>query len=258
MLSSEMSTPLRTVTSKEVAHYREHGWVYLPSLIDRSVITELLSDAKARAAQEQLRPPVSAAATYFTIYQRLALQRPEWAKIALGEAMARNIECLMQVSRVRFYQDSLLVKQPEGDVHGATTYHQDFPFHALDRSNWLTVWVALADLPASSGTMRFYSGSHQLGSLGRTVVSGEDAAYRCEAAGSKLSEARDLAAGDATVHNALTVHGAPANRTTASRWAYTALYMDEATLYTGAPYKPVDMTGLQPSGKVDERFPVLR
>ena len=258
MLPNVTATCLRTITCEEVADYRVQGWVHLPSLVERSVIAEMFSDAKLRAAQDNLRPPVSAAASYFTIYQRLALQRPQWGGVFLGSAMARNIERLMQVSHVRFYQDSLLVKQPEGDLHGATTYHQDFPFHALDRSNWLTVWVALADLPATSGTMRFYSGSHRMGSLGRTLVSGEDAAFLSEAAGCRVSEACDLAAGDATVHNALTVHGAPANRTTAARWAYTALYMDAATLYTGAPYKPVDMTGLQPGGKVDERFPLLK
>ncbi|MFD0851413.1 hypothetical protein ACFQ07_04245, partial [Actinomadura adrarensis] len=73
-----------------------------------------------------------------------------------------------------------------------------------------------------------------------------------------LSEPFDLAAGDATVHSALVIHGAPENRRDRPRLSFTATYFDADTLYTGAPYGQTDDLGLTVNKPFDhELFPVV-
>lgn len=69
-----------------------------------------------------------------------------------------------------------------------------------------------------------------------------------------------MAPGDATVHHALTVHGACENLGASPRLSFTVTYFDADALYTGAPYKQTDE--LSPRLRVNEpfdrpRFPLL-
>ncbi|GAA3144284.1 phytanoyl-CoA dioxygenase family protein [Nonomuraea salmonea] len=127
--------------------------------------------------------------------------------------MGRNaVRLLHGVRAVRVQVTNLLVK--EAGEHGATEFHQDFPWMPMDRSAMLTVWLALADVPAGMGALRFYAGSHRHGLLGRSFTRPDDDQLTQHPwlKELELSPPLDLEAGDATVHHALTVHGAPANR----------------------------------------------
>jgi hypothetical protein len=146
------------------------------------------------------------------------------------------------------------------DGHGATEFHQDFPWMPMDRSAMLTVWLALVDVPADMGSLRFYSGSHRFGVLGRSFTRpGDDQLTQHPWLKElEVSPPLDLAAGDATVHHALTVHGAPANRRDTPRLSFTVTYFDAHALYTGTPYRQTDGLGLTVNAPFDHpRFPVV-
>lgn len=163
--------------------------------------------------------------------------------------MGNNCARFLDVPRIRLLADGYLLKMPEqGGLHDATLYHQDFPGNPVDRSSFLTVWIALHDMDADQGVMRFYSRSHRLGVFGQVFADGIDLRNRCpDLKEADLSPPMHLRAGDATVHHSLTVHGAPPNRTETPRWAYNILYMESDARYTASP-------GLFPEGVVLEPF----
>ena len=169
------------------------------------------------------------------------------------EAAARR---LLGASKVRLQITNLLVKQQRGTGrHDApTVFHQDFPWMPMDRSAMLTFWVALAPITAEMGSLRFRDGSHRAGLLGRSFVrDGDDlpSVYPW-LADLPLVGGFDLEPGDATVHHALTVHGAPMNTGDSTRLSFAATYFDAATLYTGAPYTQTDQ--LEPALTVNRAF----
>ncbi|WP_205315384.1 phytanoyl-CoA dioxygenase family protein, partial [Nonomuraea lactucae] len=180
--------------------------------------------------------------------------------LATSAAMGRNAARLLRgVRAVRIQVTNLLVKEP--GEHGATEFHQDFPWMPMDRSAMLTIWLALADVPADMGSLRFYSGSHRCGVLGRSFTrAGDDQLTQHPWLKElELSPPLDLQAGDATAHHALTVHGAPANHRDTARLSFTATYFDADALYTGLPYRQTDGLGLEVNRPFEHpRFPCLR
>ena len=151
--------------------------------------------------------------------------------------MGRNAARLLALPQVRLLSTGgYLLKMPESaQQQYGTLFHQDYPGHAVDRSNFFTVWFALHDMPAEAGAMRFYSRSHMRGVLGQAYIDDMDIRERYKLKDADLSPPLKMRAGDATVHHALTIHGALPNRTAHPRWSYAYIYFDADTRYNGAP-----------------------
>ncbi|MEU6037338.1 phytanoyl-CoA dioxygenase family protein [Actinomadura sp. NPDC047616] len=257
-----LRAPVREVTDEEVARFREHGWAPLPGLVEPGFVAGLRERALDRLAGRRGRFRNGYVDRAFGQDRDIARHDEAFAALALSPRLGRNvIRLLTGVDAVRLQVTNLLVKEPAGgDGHGATVFHQDFPWMPMDRSAMLTVWLALDDVPADMGALRFYNGSHRYGSLGRSFVrDGDDALSNHPWLETlELSEPLDLAAGDATVHSALVIHGAPENRRDRPRLSFTATYFDAAALYTGAPYGQTDDLGLKVNEPFDHpRFPVV-
>ncbi|NUO98105.1 MAG: hypothetical protein HOV96_33525 [Nonomuraea sp.] len=253
-----MEIPVREATDDEAAFFGEHGWVRLGGLVAPGTVAEL----RVRA-EERLRARTRARETLvdraFGQSRDIAAEDGLFGALAKDPAMGRNaVRLLRGVRAVRVQVTNLLVKEP--GEHGATEFHQDFPWMPMDRSAMLTVWLALADVPADMGSLRFYGGSHRCGLLGRSFTrEGDDQLSQHPWLKElELSPPLDLRAGDATVHHALTVHGAPANRRDSARLSFTVTYFDADALYTGLPYRQTDGLGLEVNRPFEhERFPCL-
>lgn len=250
-----MPVEVRSATGFEVAFFQENGWVRLPGLV--SGVEELRSIAVARLGQRD-RDRKTAVDAAFGQDRDIAESDPLFRSLALDPSLGRTAARLLHgVAEVRIQVTNLLVKEPEGS-HGATVFHQDFPWMPMDRSAMLTVWLALVDVPADMGSLRFYSGSHRHGVLGRSFTrDGDDQLTQHPwLKDLPLSEPLDLKAGDATVHHALTVHGAGANQRDTSRLSFTVTYFDAEALYTGTPYSQTDGLGLTVNQPFDHpKFP---
>lgn len=236
----------RAATEAEVSFFRSNGWVHLPALLDPTTTERIRGRAdevlrlNRRAgefgdiAERNFRPfPGEDRRSDFSTH------------VVQSAVMGINCARFLGVPRVRLLADGYLLKMPEqGGVHDGTLYHQDFPGNPVDRSSFLTVWIALHGMEASQGAMRFYNRSHRLGVFGQVFADGIDLRERCpDLREADLSPPLNLLAGDATVHHSLTVHGAPPNRSDSPRWAYNILYMDSDARYTASP-------GLFPEGVV--------
>ncbi|MEV0398435.1 phytanoyl-CoA dioxygenase family protein [Actinoallomurus sp. NPDC050550] len=254
-----MAAPVRDVTEEEARFFRENGWVRLPGLVARDFVERLRRRALDRLAARRGTPGTGFVDQAFGQDRDIAEHDEDFGALATSPALARGaVRLLTGVERVRLQITNLLVKEP--GEHGQTVYHQDFPWMPMDTSAMLTVWLALADVPADMGSLRFFTGSHRYGTLGRSFVrEGDDALTRHPwLRDLELSPPLDLAPGDATVHSALTIHGAPQNRRDAPRLSFTATYFDAAALYTGTPYGQTDGLGLEVNRPFDHpKFPLV-
>ncbi len=240
-----LQAPVRDVTDEEIAHFREHGWARLPRLVGPDFVCDLRERALIRFRERQSPFRNSFVDQAFGQDRDIARHDEAFAALATSPAIGRNAtRLLVGVESVRLQVTNLLIKEPS---HDETVFHQDFPWMPMDRSAMLTIWLALADVPADMGALRFYNGSHLHGTLGRSFVrEGDDApAQHPWLKDLELSPPLDLATGDATVHSSLVVHGAPANRRDRPRLSFTATYFDATALYTGAPYGQTDDLGLE-------------
>ena len=250
------TTPLaREVTSEEVAHYQKNGWAKLPGLISQELAGEILSTVRDR----MLAPGDNAAVKTGAIKADDKLDKihdrdiwRDWhfparddkleplRSLAFSQELGRNAALVLEREvAINYHADLVAVKMPAGHSSSKPTgFHQDWVNFPFDRAGFLTFWIALDEITADMGAMRFYNGSQCAGPLGKMGLDGPELPdyYTDLADKYALSTPIDLAAGDATVHNGLVVHGAPENATDRPRWALIIAYHPADTCYTGAPH----------------------
>ena len=256
----------RPVTADEIAHYHEHGWVMLRSLVDPAIIAGVLSIARERMGSDgDSNEPFGRDISYFNATGAGGLFIPELR--SLMEACSREAASLMARRNppgIRYFTDVFATKLPSGHRtrnagNGATSFHQDFISYGVDRSGGMTFWIPLEAYGPEAGTMTFVSGSHRLGALGGFLTGTGDLLRDLpELQELQLSEAMRYGLGDVTVHSHMTVHGAGKNLTDNPRWAYLITINPADAVWTGAQLEAFDPVGMTPYQTFDDqRFPVL-
>lgn len=251
------------LSAEQIASYRKNGWLLIEGLLDRAT-TEAIRLAAQRTADAGVQP----AQSYYNDqgFQRVhsIIDEPLLSDPTLNTlpttrrfgSLARSL-----IGRdTRFYRDCTFAKPPQREQGVATGWHQDLCYWPFDRKGALTIWIALVDVPAIAGSMRFINGSHQWGPLGRAEYSPDKHVLQqypeIQFTEADVSPPLDLKAGSATVHDGLTMHSAPPNSADFVRWAYALSYMPADTWYTGTPTKICDPLGLKVSAPFDHpKFP---
>jgi hypothetical protein len=254
---------IRAVTPEEVASYRETGWVKLerfvaPDLAD-GLLTRLID---LMSGEEQKDNPFQGSGfTAFKAYEDPARQDEFFEQFTHSLPFAQAARDLMGRPE-RFYEDKALCKEPAASGGGETPWHQDFSYHPFDRQGTLLFWMPLVDCPPEKGTMRFLSGSHRGGLFGRFIhrTDGYDLVdhYPDILDRYPISAPLQLARGDITVHDRMTVHYAPENQTDSTRFVYTVSWFNTDALYTGMPCHRMDGLGLKVNEPLDHpNFPTI-
>jgi hypothetical protein len=244
---------MRDVTDAEVEHYQQKGWAKLDGLISAELAAEIL--ATVRAEIEGGGVDERDISTY-TNDRRGVGDRRQWrdlrfpardngleplASLVFGKEIGRNAQRLIgREVPVNYHADIIAVKMPQGHVASQPTgWHQDWVNFPFDRVGFLSFWIALEDMPPERGVMRFLDGSHHAGPLGRMGIDAEtDLTTHYDGLLERypISPEFGLKAGDATVHDAMVVHGAPENSTDKPRFAAILSYHPADTCFTGAPH----------------------
>ncbi|MBX3510140.1 MAG: phytanoyl-CoA dioxygenase family protein [Hyphomonadaceae bacterium] len=271
---------VRALRDDEIALYRTHGWVKAEALIAPETAAQMLAIARPIVetpdlADKDRRAPKTddwgsrvVDSGYWRDYHFIARDdgREPFRTIAFDSAIGRNSQRLIgRDVAVRFNTDFLAVKVPgptDGPANRPTAPHQDFVNVPFDRVGNHNYWIALDEVKAEQGALRFYSRSHRLGPLGLHDDDHEQvlASYRAlmDAEGVALSEPVELKPGDATIHSSMTIHCAPPNLTDRWRIGYVLAYMPADSRYTGAPYYNVAGTGIEMGDEFDHaRFPII-
>lgn len=266
----DVETCIRQVTVEEVEFYRANGWVKLEGLMVPELAEEILKRAKDRMGKQAtaelpdnrpgiMNPQLRA---IWRDWQNPTDEDDFFRAVSQSRPFGRLASRLLHQRDVRWWSDAILCKLPSAKGGSRTPWHQDFPYLSLDRIGLMNVWVALVEMPPEMGTMRFLNGSHQAGPMGRVIhrTDGKDLLDLYPWIGEQhtISEPLHLQPGDATVHDWMTVHAAPANETDAPRWAYTNSLFPAETLFTGAQQRRTDGLDLKINEPLEHpRFPVL-
>lgn len=183
---------------------------------------------------------------------------------------ARWAAQLLGTTSVRLLEDNALNKSPS--PHDLR-WHQDYSYWPLAQPNAVTAWVALDDTAQHNGAMLMACGSQHLGER-LPVVFGTGTAYLREARPPSVTEVGDpaelnlpvevveLAAGEVSMHSALTWHASGPNLSAGSRRAMVMRYVADGTIWLGErryEYNYSDEeVGLAPGEPIGGRyFPVI-
>ena len=234
----------RRITAQERDHYREHGWVHLKRLIDPELAADLRDRIKARmASQDKGTVNSRKNAVFFQTWVDPAATDPEIAKLGYSDELG-SVAAHLVGRPVRRWNNIVLLKEPHPQPFSAgTPWHQDLPALPHDRVGRPNIWIALNDIPPERASLRFLSGSHRLGPIGR--FSSSDALdYYPELADQFPVAELHLEPGDATVHESPTLHGSQANTTDETRYVYCATFVRSDACYTGTQSNVADGLGL--------------
>ncbi len=240
----------------------------------RGVIPLEWLDFLAEAIEDAMRTPGPHAEEYesaggagrFYGEIEVAERHPAFRRFALESPAAEIAARVMGASRVNFFYDQLLVKEP--GTSARTPWHQDQPYWAVSGYQVASVWVPLDPVPEDV-SVEYVCGSHRW-----PEYSPYHFADGSPYAGTGLPPLPDIEGnrdkyeirrfamqpGDCLVFQAMIVHSAPGNtgkfrrRALATRWCGDdARYCRRA----GEVAIPTQDPGLAHGAKLDcERFPV--
>jgi Phytanoyl-CoA dioxygenase (PhyH) len=259
MTTTLLSPAVRLVTAGERDFYRENGWVHLKRLIDPGYAAEIHERVRRQMGADGAGAPRRRAkAAFFRTFVDPAADDPTIAALGYSNELGSAAAHLLG-RPVRRWNNIILVKNPDpAPFSAATPWHQDLPSLPHDRVGRPNVWIALNDIPPERASLRFLSGSHRLGPIGRFQETDALDYYPELATRYPMGPALHLEPGDATVHEAPTVHGTAANTSGEARYVYCVTYVRADARFTGGQSNVTDGLGLpvwQPFEH--EKFPLV-
>lgn len=246
--------------AEQVSAFRRQGWTKLPRLLNDAELARLQEiycieeetgastlmgqaaedDADAEAFAYQAHPDMA------KMWDNRIDLRTRWPELQpIVARYAAVAAALIGCNEVLIFWDKTFTKPPVAEGTRQSVWHQDYPYNPIDRRGFLSVWLAVEDVTQEMGAMRFVPGSHRLGPLGRFDLVGRehewDETLRPEDR-ELVSEpvTQPLTAGEATVHDGLTLHGAGENLSDRPRRGWTMIFMPAETRWTGGPHPHVD------------------
>lgn len=209
--------------------------------------------------------PAGSAGRFFgdlELFHRL----PKFRRFALESPAARIAAQVMRATRVNFFYDQVLVKEP--GTSERTPWHQDQPYWAVSGRQLCSVWLTLDPVPEAV-SVEYVRGSHlwpefspyHFADGSPYADTGLPPLPDIDARRGEYSIARfAMQPGDCLVFQAMIVHGAPGNsgrhrrRALSTRWAGDdaryCVRRGEVAIPTAAP-------GLAHGARLDsERFPL--
>jgi len=228
------STPLRPVTEREIAAYERDGVVLLRGMFGADWIA-FLAEAVERAMADPgpLAEEYESAAGGGRFFGDLDLwQRHDAFRRFVFDSPAAEIAArAMRASRVHFFYDQLLVKEP--GTAARTPWHQDQPYWAVAGRQVCSIWLPLDPVDPDT-SVQYVRGSHAWDRAFAPRHFSDGTPYR----GRDLDPLPDIDAdpaaydiarfalepGDCLLFQAMIVHGAPGNasgrrrRALATRW----------------------------------------
>lgn len=205
-----------------VAHYRAHGYVVVPDLLDAAEVTELRavtdrvsSTADGSGAETPVfdfDPAVGAAPPTIQRIKKPHRVDPFYAALSHHPKILAVLERLIGID-IRLSHSKINMKAAHGGA--ALEWHQDWAFAPHTNMDTCVASVMIDEARLANGAMQVLSESH----LGPLIEHHDREGYFAgaidiAAAGLDMGKAVSLegAAGTVTFHHPLTIHGSGVNR----------------------------------------------
>ncbi len=227
-----MQSPF-TLSPDQVARFREDGFLAIHGLTTLEEIERLrgiydrLFDSKVGYERGRQLDMVSPDDDATQAPQLTQILNPVEFALELRETLFRKnalavAQQLLGAEATLWFEHA--ISKPA--LHGAATpWHQD-EAHRNDRGvayRQISFWLPLQEATVENGCLRYIPGSHRGPLLTHRSPNNDPRIMALECAGgfdAAEEEFLPLSAGDACVHDSLTLHGAGANRTEHPRRAY--------------------------------------
>ena len=263
-MSHEATPPL---TDADVASYREDGAICIRRAFALDWIERLRiaidDDMRGPGPMVRINTPEGKPGLFFVDFQ--LWQRHDACRAFVFESPAADIAArLMGAREIVYYHDHLLVKEPGTEER--TPWHHDQPYYPIDGQQIVSLWLPL-DAVSRDTCVEYVRGSHRWGRWfapkffrqGGVNLQVQDP--RFEAVPDLDAErARheflswDMEPGDVIAFHALTLHGAPGNRSSSRRRrAWATRWCGEDARYAarvGQISPPIEGHGLQPGDRM--------
>ena len=183
-----MSENRMTVTISDVQippdageRYRRDGFYFSPPIIPTDLISRVTAsmDAVMAGDYETGEPPRRSwnpgddPKRIRKIDQTHLSDRTIY-ELASHPEIGRWAAALLGAKRVQLWASQMLYKPAGGEVTGNVGWHQDKQYWKYMEGDLFTAWVAVSDVTAESGPMRFLRGSHRWGLLDSGDFFGHD------------------------------------------------------------------------------------
>ena len=250
----------------------------------RNVLDQSWLDRLASSVEDNMAAPGShgknhaeTGGAYFGDYVNWK-RFPDFLKIASEGPLGALAAKLMGASRVQFFHEHVLVKEP-GNT-SATPWHQDMPYYCLDCPKTVSLWVPL-DPVGKVESLNFMRGSHRdkqtyTPRRFKTLepLDGDTTDYAPFPEIDERSEdvvSFAVEPGDVLAFDFHTLHDAPANPTDSRRRAVSFRFVGEGAHYVERPHEvsppfpelglklnmsdPLRRNGFRPFGMPANTFP---
>ena len=228
------------LTTKDLLSFERNGFIRIPSLLSKDEVEDLkgeclmsMEQTKSDALLHALNTNGEELAAPFLQHFNPWRSNAAIARYSQSSRLASIAAQLLNAKTVRLYQDCIFQKRP-GDA--PTDWHADLKMTPLDTNDFITVWIALDDVPAyddGGSGLHFIAGSHRDFALPywhwNELTNEEgpvlDLTGRFE---DKIVEQDEpLLAGDCTWHHGWCLHSAPDlfDDEKKDRVAFTASYV---------------------------------
>ncbi len=261
-------SPAREVSSEERDAYERDGVVCL-----RKIFSIDWFDFLASAIEKVMAAPGVHAEEYargrgrFFGDLEMALRVPEFRTFVTDSPAAEIAGRVMGASRVNYFYDQLLVKEPGTEER--TPWHQDQPYWAVSGYQVCSLWLPIDPVPEDV-CPEYIRGSHRWPEFSPYHFA-DGSPYKntglpllpdIESDRDKYPVVRfALETGDCLVFQAMIVHGSPGNKSPSRRRALSTRWTGDDARFCRRPGEvaiPTQDPGLKHDAVLDsERFPVI-
>ena len=266
VLSDERIEFLRDLVQRLTRQEEEAGRRY--DLLDPALWPDVDGDGNGGAAGTDDAPRDPAQSFDFLFNQWLT--DGDFRAVVFNPTTARWAAQLLGTTSVRLLEDNALNKSPSPHE---VRWHQDYSYWPLAQPNAVTAWIALDDTSRTNGAMLMAVGSNHLGER-LPVVFGTGTAYLHESRPPSVAEVGDpaevglpvevveLAAGEVSMHSAMTWHASGPNLSERGRRAMVMRYVADGTIWLGSQRYEYNYSdeevGLAPGEPIGGRyFPII-
>jgi hypothetical protein len=240
-----------TTSTSTAASYQKDGFCVLPVQLPRELVERTIPrmDAVIRGEYETGIEPERFDEGAADPTKLVKIDHPHWSDLTIRELIShpdlgRAVAEISGANMVQVWTVQLLFKPPTIEGSANVGWHQD---HYYWKTWWegdvFTAWVALSDVTAEAGPVRFVPGSQTWGDLpGGDFFSGDLEALRANVQLPEGAEWKEqevvLPPGGASLHHKLTLHGSGPNLSQLPRRSF-AIHMrsEKSRPLSGEPKK---------------------
>jgi len=225
---------MAALSSDALRRYREDGLIVSPDRLPEEVLARMrgalhrLLDARREIPPESLICPHL---PYGTAHDAGAAK--EWFEFCTHPLILDQVEQLIGPDIILWGSQVFCKPAQTGRE---VPWHQDGQYWPIRPLATCSAWIALDDVDAGNGCMRFIPGSHRSGSIyAHRLSDRENIVLNQEVDPAHFDEgsARDdaLRAGEFSLHDVFLIHGSNANRSMRRRAGFVIRYMPASSLF---------------------------